>query len=107
MVVAVVLALGAGLTLSLVLAVVGVLLLIAAPRLARALGGVHRGLAAALLGDRTAAPPPFWRGEGLVGRLDARLRDGTGWRAAGYVLAKLPVGALSVRTPCCGGSRVR
>ncbi len=29
-----------------------------------------------------------------MGRLDARLRDGTGWRAAGYVLAKLPVGAL-------------
>ncbi|MFH8562322.1 sensor histidine kinase [Streptomyces sp. NPDC017988] len=90
----VVLALGAGLTLSLVLAVVGVLLLIAAPRLARTLGGVHRGLAAGLLGERTAAPPPFRRGEGLVGRLDARLRDGTGWRAAGYVLAKLPVGAL-------------
>ncbi|WPO75704.1 sensor domain-containing protein [Streptomyces sp. KN37] len=89
-VVAVVLALGAGLMLS----VVGVLLLIAAPRLARALGGVHRGLAAGLLGDLTAAPPPFRRGEGLVGRLDARLRDGTGWRAAGHVLAKLPVGAL-------------
>ncbi|MFI2617124.1 sensor domain-containing protein [Streptomyces sp. NPDC018584] len=82
-VVAVVLALGAGLTLSLALAVVGVLLLIAAPRLARALGGVHCGLAAGLLGDRTAALPPFRRGEGLVGRLDARLRDGTGWRAAG------------------------
>ncbi|MEU5579087.1 sensor domain-containing protein [Streptomyces huasconensis] len=90
----VLLALGAGLTLSLVLAVVGVLLLLAGLRLARALGGVHRGLAARLLGERTDAPPPLPPGEGLVGRLDARLRDGTGWRAAGYVLAKLPVGAL-------------
>ncbi|MGW0534083.1 sensor histidine kinase [Streptomyces sp. NPDC003032] len=93
-VLAVVLALGAGLTLSLVLTVMGVLLLIAGLRLARALGGVHRRLAAALLGERTAAPPPFRPGDGLVGRLDARLRDGTGWRSATYVLTKLPVGAL-------------
>ncbi|WP_409236432.1 sensor histidine kinase [Streptomyces sp. PA5.6] len=93
-VLAVVLALGAGFTLSLVLAVVGALLLIGGLRLARALGGVHRGLAAGLLGVRTPAPPPFRPGGGFVARLDARLRDGAGWRSAGYVLAKLPVGAL-------------
>ncbi|WP_030775789.1 sensor histidine kinase [Streptomyces sp. NRRL S-920] len=95
-VLAVLLALGAGLTLSLVLAVIGVLLLIAGLRLARALGGVHRGLAAALLGEgeRVPAPAPFRPGEGVAGRLDARLRDGAGWRAAAYVLAKLPVGVL-------------
>ncbi|MFJ2770711.1 sensor histidine kinase [Streptomyces sp. NPDC087300] len=94
LVLVVLLALGAGFTVSLVLAVVGVLLLIAALRLARALGGVHRGLAAALLGERTPAPPAFRPGDGFVGRLDARLRDGTGWRAAAYVLTKLPVGLL-------------
>ncbi|MFE0171242.1 sensor histidine kinase [Streptomyces sp. NPDC059002] len=93
-VLAVLLALGAGFTVSLVLAVVGALLLIAGLSLARALGGVHRRLAAALLGDRTAAPPPFRPGDGFVGRVDARLRDGTGWRSVAYVLAKLPVGCL-------------
>ncbi|MEU7576281.1 sensor domain-containing protein [Streptomyces sp. NPDC041068] len=93
-VLAVVLALGGAFTLSLVLAVLGALLLIAGLRLARALGGVHRALAAAFLGERTPAPPPFRPGEGFVGRVDARLRDGTGRRAAAYVLAKLPVGAL-------------
>ncbi|MEU6820967.1 sensor domain-containing protein [Streptomyces atriruber] len=90
----VVLALGAGFALSLVLAVVGALLLIGGLRLARGLGGVHRGLAGALLGVRTATPPAFRPGGGFVGRVDARLRDGVGWRSAGYVLAKLPVGAL-------------
>ncbi|ATL32717.1 sensor histidine kinase [Streptomyces formicae] len=93
-VLAVLLALGAGLTVSLVLAVVGVLLLIGTLRMARGLGGVHRALAAELLGERTPAPPPFRPGDGFVGRLDARLRDGTAWRAAAYVLAKLPVGVL-------------
>ncbi|MEV0123196.1 sensor domain-containing protein [Streptomyces sp. NPDC050703] len=90
----VVLALGVALTVSLLLAVAGALLVIAGLLLARALAGVHRGLAGALLGERTQAPPPFRPGRGFVGRLDARLRDGTGWRAAAYVLAKLPVGAL-------------
>ncbi|WP_306337354.1 sensor histidine kinase [Streptomyces sp. KL118A] len=90
----VVLALGAGFALSLVLAVVGALLLIGGLRLARGLGGVHRWLAGALLGVRTTTPPAFRPGGGFVGRVDARLRDGTGWRAASYVLAKLPVGAL-------------
>ncbi|MFD4635261.1 sensor histidine kinase [Streptomyces sp. NPDC058284] len=94
LILAVVLALGAGFTVSLVLAVVGALLLILGLRLARALGAVNRGLAATLLGERTAVPPPVLPGEGFVGRLDARLRDGTDWRSAGYVLLKLPVGAL-------------
>ncbi|MEU1146737.1 sensor histidine kinase [Streptomyces sp. NPDC005863] len=93
-VLAVVLALGAGLTVSLVLAVVGALFLVAGLRLARALGGAHRGLAAALLGERAPTPPPAPSGSGFVGRLDAPLRDGGGWRAAAYVLTKLPVGAL-------------
>ncbi|MET8685353.1 sensor domain-containing protein [Streptomyces sp. NPDC004732] len=91
---AVVLALGAGFGVSLVLAVVGALLLIGGLRLARGLGGVHRALAGALLGVRTPTPPAFRPSGGVVGRVDARLRDSVGWRAAGYVLAKLPVGAL-------------
>ncbi|MEU3741677.1 sensor domain-containing protein [Streptomyces sp. NPDC032198] len=91
---AVALALGGGFTVSVVFAVLGALLFITGLQLARALGGVHRRLAAVFLGDRTTAPPPL-RPEGrLVSRLDARLWDGTGWRSAAYVLAKLPVGCL-------------
>lgn len=91
---AVALALGAGFTVSVVLAVLGALLFITGLRLARALGAAHRRLAALLLGDQTPAPPPLRPGGRLVSRLDARLWDGAGWRAAAYVLAKLPVGCL-------------
>ncbi|MGW6057759.1 sensor histidine kinase [Streptomyces sp. NPDC055189] len=91
---AVVLALGAGFTVSVVFAVLGALLFITGLQLARTLGAVHRRLAARLLGDETPAPPPLRPEGGFVGRLDARLRDGVGWRSAAYVLAKLPVGCL-------------
>lgn len=91
---AVALALGAGFTVSVVLAVLGALLFITGLQLARALGAAHRRLAALLLGDQTPAPPPLRPGGRLVSRLDARLWDGAGWRAAAYVLTKLPVGCL-------------
>ncbi|GAA1915831.1 sensor domain-containing protein [Streptomyces durmitorensis] len=91
---AVALALGAGFTVSVVFAVLGALLFITGLQLARALGGVHRRLAALFLGDRTPAPEPLRPSGRLVSRLDARLWDGTGWRSAAYVLAKLPVGLL-------------
>jgi signal transduction histidine kinase len=47
-------------------------------------------LAARLLGERIAAPPPR-PGNGVRGWLIAGLRDGAGWRAAAYPLVKLPV----------------
>ncbi|EPH43944.1 sensor domain-containing protein [Streptomyces aurantiacus] len=93
---AVLLALGAGLTVSLVGAVVGVLVLVGCVRLARGLGALHRGLAAGLLGERVPGPVPPRPGSGVFGRLDARLRDGAGWRATAYVLVKLPVSALGM-----------
>ncbi|WP_245238511.1 sensor histidine kinase [Streptomyces sp. MZ04] len=90
----VLLALGAGFTVSVVFFVLGALLVIAGLQLARALGQVHRRLAAGLLGEETESPPPL-RPEGrFVSRVDARLWDGNGWRAAAYALAKLPVGCL-------------
>src|SRR5690349_11692612 len=58
------------------------------PRLARPLGAVHRRLAEGWLGERIAGPPPL-RGDG--GWLRATLRDRPGWRAAAYLLVKLPV----------------
>jgi signal transduction histidine kinase len=70
---------------------IGLLVVILAMRVSGRLGGLHRRLAAWLLGDHIAGPPPFRRGRGILGRLDARLKDGTGWRAVGYMLVKLPV----------------
>jgi signal transduction histidine kinase len=42
--------------------------------------------------EQIAAPQPFRRPAGsIIIRLDARLRDGVGWRAIGYTLLKLPL----------------
>ena len=68
-----------------------VLLVVLATRIARRLGAVHRRLAARLLGERVAAPPPRRRGRGVAGWLGAGLGDGPGWRAAAYQLLKLPL----------------
>jgi len=66
-------------------------LVLLAPRIARGLGAAHRRLAARLLGEDIAGPPPIRRGRGLAGWLGATVRDGPGWRAAAYLLVKLPV----------------
>ncbi len=64
------------------------------------LGSAHAGfegsrwLAERWPGDLAAAPRPFVPGHGLLGRVDARLRDGTAWRAVAYVLLKLPLALL-------------
>jgi signal transduction histidine kinase len=69
-------------------------LLLLATRIGRGLGAVHRYLVARLLGERVAPPSPFQPGQGIVGRLNARLSDGTGWRAVAYLLLKVPVAIL-------------
>ena len=66
-------------------------LLFLAPRIGRGLGAAHRRLAARLLGERIAGPPPIRRGGGVAGWLAATARDGPGWKAAAYLLVKLPV----------------
>src|SRR5215472_15201209 len=68
-----------------------VALIVLAPRIARGLGAAHRRLAARLLGERIAGPPPLRRGGGPLRWLAVTLRDGPGWRAAAYLLVKLPV----------------
>ncbi len=70
----------------------GILLVVLlATRAARGLGTVHRGLAAWLLGEQVAPPPPPRTGRGRLGRLTAGLRDAPGWRAVAYQVLKLPV----------------
>jgi signal transduction histidine kinase len=82
---------GSGLTVTLVGTVPGLLVLVLTLRVARRLGRLQRWLARRTLGDQFAAPAPFHPGRGVLGRLDARLRDGAGWRAVAYALVKLPV----------------
>jgi signal transduction histidine kinase len=85
---------GAGLTVTLLGTVPGLLVLVLTLRLARRLGRLQRWLARRTLGSQFAAPLPFRPGRGVLGRLDARLRDGAGWRAVAYALLKLPVAFL-------------
>jgi signal transduction histidine kinase len=71
-------------------------LLFLMPRIARGLGAAHRALAARLLGERIAGPPPIRRGRGIGGWLAATPRDGPGWKAAAYLVVKLPVLVVEV-----------
>jgi signal transduction histidine kinase len=98
----VLLAPGLVLSVTVVGTIAGLVLLVTVTRLGRRLGSAHRRLAARWLaerraGDLAAAPRPFVPGHGILGRADARLRDGAGWRAVGYVLLKLPLALLG----CC------
>jgi signal transduction histidine kinase len=87
---------GVLLTVSLLGTFVGLLVLVLTLRVGRRLGGLHRWLARRTLGQQIPAPAPFRPGRGVLRRVDARLRDGTGWRAVGYTLLKLPVSVLQV-----------
>jgi signal transduction histidine kinase len=64
---------------------------------ARRLAGVHRWLAAALLGERVPAPRrPRPRSRGLFGWLRANLGDLAGWRAMAYIVVSFPVLVVGV-----------
>jgi signal transduction histidine kinase len=79
------------LTGSLVGAFVGLVLLAVATTTGRRLGGLHRRLTARVLGRPVAGPPLFAKGHGILGRIDARLRDAPGWKSVAYVVLKLPL----------------
>jgi len=67
------------------------LLVATVPGFGRGLGAVHRGLAAQLLGVQAGEPAPPRQARGAFRRLAARYRDRPGWRAATYLLVKLPI----------------
>ena len=87
---------GVALTASLVGAVLGLALVVLALSLSRALAALHRGLAARLLGERVTAPAQPRPSGRFFARLNARLRDEAGWRAAAYLLVKLPVAVFEL-----------
>ena len=91
----VLMAVGGLLTVSLVGTVPGLLILVMALRLARWLGSAHCRLGGWLLGEHIPVPPRARPGHGILGRVDAALRDPAGWRGVSYVLLKLPVAAVS------------
>ena len=92
----VMLALGLTISASVLGTVVGLLLLTLALRVTRRLGGLHRRLARWLLGLQVEAPPKFQPGNGILNRLDKRLRDRAAWRGVSYNLIKLPVAAVQL-----------
>ncbi|MEV3860220.1 sensor domain-containing protein [Streptomyces sp. NPDC050095] len=87
------LALGAGLTVT----VIGLPLIAAALMGARQLGKAERGRARALLGVQVDEPSPLprQRGDGFFGWLWNGLKDSVGWRAMLYELIRLPWGILT------------
>jgi len=89
-------ALGLTVTASVLGTVIGLLLLTLALLVSRRLGGMHRRLAGWLLRNQVAAPQRFQPGQGILGRLDRRLRDRVAWRGVAYSLVKLPVAAVEL-----------
>jgi signal transduction histidine kinase len=76
---------------SMVGAVIGLPLAVAAIGIARRLGALHRRVLRLTTGERVTAPAPPSTGSGVLGWLGRRLRDSGGWRAVGYAGVKLPV----------------
>ncbi|MGC0415716.1 sensor histidine kinase [Embleya sp. AB8] len=62
---------------------------------ARAYGGLHRGLARALLGVEVAPLTPFRPKRGPLGLLGSALGNAEGWRAIAYNLIKFPLGVAT------------
>jgi signal transduction histidine kinase len=82
---------GLGLTVTVFLTVIGVLLVTVSLRLASLMGRVHRWLLARLIHEEVPAPPPFKPGKGILNRVDRRLRYRHGWRAVAFTVLKAPV----------------
>jgi signal transduction histidine kinase len=79
------------LTISLIGTVPGLVLLMTGLRVARVVSAAQRALAGVLLGARLPQLPPHRPAHGALRRIDARLRDGAGWRAAAAAILGLPI----------------
>ncbi|VVJ20292.1 Two-component system sensor histidine kinase [Amycolatopsis camponoti] len=65
---------------------------------ARGIGAAHRGLAKALLGVSVPAPRRAELKPGLWAWVRARVGDPAGWRAAGYLLLRVPLTLAGMAT---------
>jgi signal transduction histidine kinase len=72
----------------------GLLLLAGGLRAARQLAASQRRALSRFAGVALHEPPQLARADGPLGWLALRLKDGTAWRAVGYLLARLPVAAV-------------
>lgn len=79
------------LTLSFAGTVLGLALLVIGLRAARVVSATQRALAGNVLGEWLPQPPPHQPARGVLGRVDARLRDAASWRAAAAAIVGLPV----------------
>ncbi|WP_327064610.1 sensor histidine kinase [Kitasatospora sp. NBC_01302] len=77
------------------LTVLGLPLVAAAVRGARALGTLHRHLVGRLLGEAVEPPAPLPAAHGVIARVRILLTDPVGWRALLYLGLRLPVGVLT------------
>ncbi|MEV0256457.1 sensor domain-containing protein [Streptomyces sp. NPDC050732] len=95
-----VMALGAGLTVT----VIGLPLLATGLLGARLLGRAERGRARKLLGVRVDEPSPMpgHRGQSFLGRLWANLKDPVGWRTMLYAFIRLPWGVVTFTVTLTG-----
>jgi signal transduction histidine kinase len=87
---------GFGLSLSFAGMLIGIPLLMVALAGARYFGERQRRLAGRLLGLRVEPPPALHQRPGILGRVQARLTDPVGWRAAAYLVLKPPLALLAV-----------
>ena len=81
---------GTILTISLAGTVLGLVLLMTGLGIARLVSAAQRALAGGLLGERLPQLPPHRPTHGALRRVDARLRDGPGWRAVAAAILGLP-----------------
>jgi signal transduction histidine kinase len=79
------------LTISILGTVLGLVLLMTGLRVARLVSAAQRALAGRLLGERLPELPPHRPAHGTLRRVDARLRDGLGWRAVVAAILGLPM----------------
>jgi len=87
---------GLGITASVLGAVFGLVIVTIALRVSRRLGSLHRRLSNRMLYRHVEPPPGFQPGNGILNRLDRRLRDRAAWRCVWYSLIKLPVAAVQL-----------
>jgi signal transduction histidine kinase len=65
-------------------------------RSARGIGGLHRQLARAYIGEEIEEPEPFQPRKGFFGWLQSTLRDRVGWRSMAYIAIKTPIAAAGI-----------